>query len=292
MAEPVFVPAYAKINLCLEVLGRRPDGMHEIRTVLQTVSLHDRLRFQPASEVHLHARGPLSSPDNLILRAAHLLRSAAGVRAGVDIRWEKRIPVGAGLGGGSADAAATLRALDELWGTHLGGDALQALAGQLGADVPFFIRGGTALATGTGRDLTPLPPPPDHWLVLAAIEAAYDRKTGEMYASLSSEDFGDGGPVDRMAQALGRGVVPYSAVVSSFERPAVKRWPVTRDALALLKQHAPLAATVTGAGPSVFGLFDSRSRAIRALRELRTLGLRAHLLRFISTSTGSDRGTG
>jgi 4-diphosphocytidyl-2-C-methyl-D-erythritol kinase len=289
MPDAITVRAYAKINLCLDVLGRRPDGLHEVRTVLQTVSLADRLAFRASDELRLHIRGMPSTSDNLILRAAQLVRPFARGNPGCDIRCEKRIPIGAGLGGGSADAAATLQALNRLWSCGLDRLALQELAGKLGADAPFLVEGGTALATGSGRDLVSLPDAPRPWLVLAAVESETETKTGEMYAALQPSDYRDGSRAWRMAETIRAGTLDYSSVGNSFGRLGLERWEASRVGLALIDRCGPRASAVTGAGPSVFGLFDTRPAAITALRVLRAHGQRAHLLQFI---TGQDRRSG
>ena len=172
--------APAKVNLTFEALGRRADGYHEVRTVLHAVSLADEIAFAPADDLSLAVEPPeagafssaASAPtgdDNLVLRAARLLRREAGVKTGAAIRLRKRIPVAAGLGGGSSDAAAALRGLRRLWGLDLDADALRELAAQLGSDVPFFVTGGAALAEGRGERLTPLPPAQGGMVVMAPM---------------------------------------------------------------------------------------------------------------------------
>ena len=171
--------APAKVNLTFEALGRRADGYHEVRTVLHAISLADEIAFAPADDLRFAVESPdagarssaASAPagdDNLVLRAARLLRREAGVKAGATIRLRKRIPVAAGLGGGSSDAATTLRGLRRLWGLDLDADALRELAAQLGSDVPFFVTGGAALAEGRGERLTPLPPAQGGVVVMAS----------------------------------------------------------------------------------------------------------------------------
>lgn len=170
--------APAKVNLTFEALGRRADGYHEVRTVLHAISLADEIAFAPADELSLAVEPPeegafssaasdLAGDDNLVLRAARLLRREAGVKAGAAIRLRKRIPVAAGLGGGSSDAATTLRGLRRLWRLDLDADALRELAAQLGSDVPFFVTGGAALAEGRGERLTPLPPAQGNVVVMS-----------------------------------------------------------------------------------------------------------------------------
>lgn len=148
------VESYAKVNWTLKVLGRRPDGFHEVETFLETISLRDELHFQPASrDVTLTAEGRevVTGGQNLILRAAQLLKSDTGTEAGARIILKKTIPIGAGLGGGSSNAAATLVALDRLWQTSVGLGRLTELASRLGSDVPFFLKGGLAFACGRGE---------------------------------------------------------------------------------------------------------------------------------------------
>jgi 4-diphosphocytidyl-2-C-methyl-D-erythritol kinase len=174
------VAAHAKLNLNLEVHGRRADGFHELSTVFQAVSLHDLLMVEPAESTDLNG----GLPDDLVLRAQRALEAAAGRSLPARFRLVKRIPAGAGLAGGSSDAAATLRALSALYGLNVD---LEPLAAELGADVPFFLRGGTALGTGKGENLTALPPPagcyaiawPGFSLSTASVFQAWDEVGGE-----------------------------------------------------------------------------------------------------------------
>lgn len=157
----ITVPSFAKINWCLKVYCRRPDGFHELETVLQTISLRDQITFQTRSDskivFHTRCRKVATGRDNLVYRAALLLRSWTEIESGVDICLDKRIPVGAGLGGGSSNAAVTLMALNRLWDCRLTSMQLHQLAVQLGSDVPFFLKGGMAAATGRGEQIDPLP---------------------------------------------------------------------------------------------------------------------------------------
>ena len=179
------VPAQAKLNLDLRVLGKRPDGYHELRTVFQTISLRDTLEiaFTPghATEIELH--DDLGIPDNLVSRAARLAMEAMRASGRVEMRLVKRIPLGAGLGGGSSDAAAVLLALPALAGRRLGVEALVDLAARLGSDVPFFLLGGTAVGIGRGTELFPLPNAPAHRVLLLAPGIHVD--TARAYAELS-----------------------------------------------------------------------------------------------------------
>lgn len=280
------VSAHAKINLTLEVLGKRADGFHEVATVMQTISLADRLSFTPASEISLRRRGAIpSSDDDLIMRAALLLRTKAKTTAGCAIECSKRIPIAAGLGGGSADAAATLGALNELWGIGFHAQQLAELAAQLGADVPFLIEGGTALGTGTGGELASLPDAPPHWVVLVPIASENAHKTADMYAGLAPADMSDGAAARRQAAAVAQGQLDYSAVGSVFSRAAAERWPQSATALAALREAEAQATAVSGAGPSVFGLYQKRAAAVSALASLRAAEIPARLYRFASRTS-------
>jgi 4-diphosphocytidyl-2-C-methyl-D-erythritol kinase len=178
--------AAAKINLALEVLGKRPDGYHEIATVMQTVDLSDRLALEDAEVLELSASAPDIPTDetNLALRAARALRDAAGIERGARITLDKRIPVAAGLGGGSTDAAATLVGLNRLWGLRWPVARLGEVAVTLGMDVPFFLRGGAALGTGRGERLEPLA---GGALALVLVHPRVGANTAEIYGGVTPE---------------------------------------------------------------------------------------------------------
>lgn len=274
------VRAYAKINLTLEVLGRREDGPHEVATVIQAVALWDRLVFQESEAITLICLGMQAAPDNLILRAARLLREQTGARMGAAIVCRKRIPVASGLGGGSADAAATLRALNILWGTGIDPERLLELASVLGADVPSALVGGTALATDTGSKIQSLPTASPHWVVLVPLSAGVEDKTAEMYRALTPADFTDGAMARAQAAAIAAGRFEYGCISSAFNRLAAERWPETRAARAALAETPALGVSVAGSGPSAFALYGTRAAALQGLAAVRAEGLPARLVRF------------
>ncbi|HZT09010.1 MAG TPA: 4-(cytidine 5'-diphospho)-2-C-methyl-D-erythritol kinase [Chloroflexota bacterium] len=293
-AEAV-VRAHAKINLCLEVIGRRADGYHEVATVLQTIDLADRLRMVRADHVRLQCHGMEVESDNLILRAASMLKARLGVRWGCEITCWKRIPIAAGLGGGSADAAATLVGLNRLWDLSLTRAELMELASEIGSDVPFAVHGGAALARGTGTALDPLPDAGLHWLVLVPLEAGSPRKSAEMYRALGVADFTSGAAAQRLADSLARGTLQYGDVGSAFTRPALQRWPEVGRAMSALQSTNPLGVSVSGAGPSVFALYQSRRDADRACATARAAGIHASVHRFAlqdDSWVGSDVSSG
>lgn len=187
--------APAKLNLTLEVLGKRSDGYHEIRSLVQTISLCDTLSFEPATKTSLECTEPaLQNQENLALRAAELLQKTCGHRGGARIKLEKKIPWSAGLGGGSSDAAATLLALNKLWQLQLKTTDLLKLAAQLGSDVPFFIYKGTALIEGMGEKITPLlPASAKSWFALLVPPIPKMlNKTKQSYAQLTELHFTTG----------------------------------------------------------------------------------------------------
>jgi 4-diphosphocytidyl-2-C-methyl-D-erythritol kinase len=264
--------APAKINWTLEVLGRRPDGYHEVRTVLQTVDLCDRVRVSPAADLELALTGPVGQAgppagragapltgappsENLAYRAAALLQDRAGRPAlGARIELEKAIPAGAGLGGGSSDAAATLRALDRLWGLGLPLAELARLSARLGADVPFFLFGGTALGRGRGDEVTPLPDAPLQRFLLVVPRHRPARKTAAMYAHLRPEHFSGGEASERLAAAISRGVAPRDDdIFNTFEGIAAKVLPEAAAA-AERCQGLGLRPHLAGSGPAQFVL--------------------------------------
>ena len=277
---PVTVRAHAKVNLALEALGRRPDGYHDVATVLQTISLHDEITLTPAPDLSLRCDVPgLDGPGNLAWRAADLLRSDTGTRAGAAIALRKRVPVAAGLGGGSSDAAATLRGLDALWGLGLGLDRLTTLAARLGADVPFFVRGGTALAQGFGERVTPLPTPTERWLVLVVPDATVERKTATLYGSLCPEHFTRGEEVAAVADAARWGKPwPEDRMVNVFESVADDFFRLLGKCRRAMTEAGAGRVHLSGTGPSLFALVADEAAGRGLARRLRERGLSAHVI--------------
>ena len=275
----VSLAAPAKINLTLEVLRRRDDGYHEVRSVMQTVELADRVILTPADSLSLTLSGDAQAlagepPEtNLAWRAAELLRDARHVRAGAAIEIEKRIPVAAGLGGGSSDAAATLRGLRELWELDVSDDELRALGAQAGSDVPFFIEGGAALVSGRGEQVAPLPEPPAFGIVLAWPERApASEKTARMYAALGAGRYGDGSRSEALAARLRAGEPVrdgdlenvFEAVLGDVDAEAGEAF-ARAGGLGFGRPH------LCGAGPAFFILRDPGP----PVAALESLGLRA-----------------
>ncbi len=267
MTDSLVIRVPAKINLHLEVVGRRPDGFHELRTLFQSVDLYDTLRGWPANEGRLDLGiepGNLVSDgaDNLVLRAARALWREIGRRPGARLKLEKRIPVGGGMGGGSADAAGALILLDRLWSLDLPSSDIRRLAADLGSDVPFFLHGGLALGVGRGEEVIPLGdlPPLGVLLVVPPVEVS----TPEVFERLLP------GAWKRMDDRVYAGVVnsppaiDWSAVGNDLERVVCEGWPEVAEALEGVRRSGPLFSTVSGSGATVFGVFESIEAAARA----------------------------
>jgi 4-diphosphocytidyl-2-C-methyl-D-erythritol kinase len=261
-ARRLELSAAAKVNLALEVLRRRPDGYHEIATVMHAVDLSDRLALEDADVIEIHTRAPgvPSDGQNLAYRAAAALREAAGVARGVRITLDKRIPVAAGLGGGSTDAAATLVGLNRLWGLRWPVAELEKLAVGLGMDVPFFLHGGAALATGRGERLTPLG---GAALALVLVNPRFAVSTAEMYGRLTPAMYSDGVRARDAARALdsrGAGRVGGS-LYNGLESAARAAYPQIDQMHAALLAAGALGAAMSGSGPTVFGVARSWEQA-------------------------------
>jgi 4-diphosphocytidyl-2-C-methyl-D-erythritol kinase len=219
--------APAKINWTLEVLGRRDDGFHEVRTVLQAIDLSDTVRVSPLDRIEVRLAGRTAGleaapEDNLAYRAAAVLCDKAGEPSlGALVEVEKSIPVGAGLGGGSSDAAAVLRALNRLWCVGLSAPELACLGSKLGADVPFFLAGGTAFGRGRGDEIRPLPDIAARRLIIVAPPERMAEKTARMYSRLGPEQYSHGAATKALVEKLEEGGEPESSdIMNAFEEVA------------------------------------------------------------------------
>ena len=277
----VEIPAYAKVNFTLEVLGRRRDGYHDIASVMQTVSLHDTVTVEPADEVTLSPALPgVAVEDNLAYRAATLLAEWAGIGLGASIILEKAIPQASGLGGGSSDAAAVLVGLDRLWGLGLSADDLAGLGAELGSDVPFFIRGGTAMVSGRGERVRPLTPVDQGWLVLLCPDIPLTDKTAAMYSKVTPAHY-TGGLLTRKLEARirGGGDVPAEFLYNAFDEIAREAYPGLGDYWDALGSLGAREIHVAGSGPSLYAPVSRREQGTAiALLLGRTRGWNAHLV--------------
>jgi 4-diphosphocytidyl-2-C-methyl-D-erythritol kinase len=275
------IPSFAKINLDLRVLHQRPDGFHELRT-------------EPARRTRLDLAGNVDIPNNLILRAAEAVLDTAKIRARVTFRLDKRIPMGAGLGGGSSNAAAVLLALPVLAGARLPMARLLEIGTALGSDVPFFLYGGTALGLGRGAELYPLPglPPLDGVLVAPPVHVSTADAYRDLHrppASLTTSH-GDDDTVNFRALVWALAETPPPAgwkllCTNDFESAVFRRYPTLQSLQRKLEKLGANPARMTGSGSALFGLFDSRRRLERALGGLSgnsVEGSEIHRIRFVT----------
>lgn len=256
--------AYGKINLTLDVLARRPDGYHEVEMIMQSIALHDVLEIeQQSSEVSLLASGisVTTKEDNLVLRAASLLKQMAPPEAGAIIRLHKNIPVAAGLAGGSTNAAAALKGLNTLWHLGLSQEKLMKLAAKLGADVPFCLLGGTAIARGIGEKLTPLDPAPPFGLVL--VKPAFGVSTAEVYQGLCLEQLRPRPNLASMIEALKERHLGKVAgeLANVLESVTLKLHPELITIKNYLREAGCQGVLMSGSGPTVFGLTENLAKA-------------------------------
>jgi len=272
--------APAKINLTLEVLGERPDGYHEIRSLMQTIDLCDRIRLRLGQNTRFVCDKPeLVVAKSLISQATVLLKQATGCAKGATIEITKRIPLSSGLGGDSSCAAATLQGLNKLWGLDLSPKELLELAIKLGSDVPFFLYGGTALVEGRGEIITKLPLLPHKWVVLMIPDVPkFPEKTKRLYASLKTNHYTDGKISQNFVRALkGGSKISPSMLFNTFENVAFDQFP----GLKTYKEHfIKLGAQnvhLAGSGPALFSLIEDKAEAKRLYESLQKQNVACYL---------------
>ncbi len=277
--------AYAKINLTLEVLGRRADGYHELMTVFQTIDLKDTLSFTEQPRISLECDHPrLKSPHNLAVKVAGLLQQAVGCSRGALISIKKDIPLAAGLGGGASDAATTLQALNQLWQLGLSREQLLQLAPRVSSDAAFFLYGGTALGQGRGEKITPLHPLPLSWVVLLKppIDVP-DNKTQRLYASLNPSHFTSGQFSQNMVELLHRGdEIPSSSLFNTFEQVAFDAFPGLEEYWQRFLDMGADSIHLAGSGPTLFTLARDKSQGEELYRSLIREGLEVYLVQTVA----------
>jgi 4-diphosphocytidyl-2-C-methyl-D-erythritol kinase len=268
--QTLLVRSFCKINLALAVLSRREDGFHEIRTVLQTIDLHDTLELRPSRGLELRCQDlPLVAPqENLAWRAAQALSRAFSMKAGAEIVLRKTVPPGSGLGGGSSNAAATLLGLCRLWGLDVPRDALVPVACELGSDVPFFLEGGTAMGAGRGDWIHPLADLPESHLVV--IYPGEPIPTAQAYQSLNLKLTSAGGAhkIHEFCGRLEDGADSLPEIFNDFETSVLPAYPAVKAAKDALIGQGATAALLSGSGSSVFGFFNDEESALAASRSL------------------------
>lgn len=263
--------AYAKINLGLDVIGRLENGYHVVKMIMQTVGIYDVLTLKkiPEGIVVTTDNGELPTDDNnLIYKAARLMREAYNITEGVSIHLEKNIPIAAGMAGGSTDAAGTFLGMNELFEIGASVQELQKLGVKVGADVPYCIMGGTALAEGIGEILSPLPAPPESFLVVAKPDINVSTKY--VYEHLDAEGVEKHPDIDGMIEALRdsdlQGIV--SRLGNVLETVTVKKHGIISTIKQCMIEQGALGSLMSGSGPTVFGIFTDAEKAQRAKTEI------------------------
>lgn len=272
--------APAKLNLTLEVLAERPDGFHEIRSVIQAINLCDSLHFRLSKNIEFNCIDPNWVPaKSLVSKATSLLQRITGCSKGVTIAVDKRIPLVSGLSGDSSDAAATLGGLNRLWGLGLSLPQLLELASQLGSDVAFFLYGGTAVVRGRGELVTPLPPFPHMWVVLMLPPVPkMPGKTERLYASLKANRYTDGQITDRFVAVLAEGrEIALSMLFNVLGDVAVDSFAGLSEYRQRFLEAGAQEVHLAGSGPALFTLVKDKAQAEKIYHNLQQQGLETYL---------------
>jgi 4-diphosphocytidyl-2-C-methyl-D-erythritol kinase len=264
--------AYAKINLGLDVLRKRPDGYHDVKMIMQTVGIYDILTFQktatedskPGIKINLSDAALPAGKDNLIYRAASLVMETYGIQDMVEVTLQKNIPVAAGMAGGSTDAAAVFHGLNELFDLKMSLKDMQGLGVRIGADVPYCIMGGTALSEGIGEILTPLPKPPRAYLLVAKPDISVSTRF--VYENLHADILAFHPDIDGMVTAIKEGSLGGIAerMGNVLETVTEKAYPVIGELKTLMREQGAMASLMSGSGPTVFGVFETEEAAKKA----------------------------
>ena len=268
--------AFAKINLGLDVLGKREDGYHEVRMIMQTIRMYDQLDMRKSVEpgIHLTTNKKYIPVDenNLVWRAAKLMMDTCGIMEGVSIHLHKVIPLAAGMAGGSSDAAATLVGMNRLFHCGLSKEKLMELGVQIGADVPYCVLRGTALAEGIGEKLTVLPPMPDCWILIG--KPGISVSTKYVYTTLDLNTDTVHPDIDGMKKALGDGNLYgiTERMGNVLQDVTIPAYPEVERIKEQMKTLGAVNAMMSGSGPTVFGIFDNEEKAQEACQKLRESG--------------------
>ena len=264
--DSIRLKARAKINLSLDVLGKREDGYHDVRMVMQTIGIYDRLIITKIPEDEIRIQSNLFylpiNENNLIYKAAKLLKDEFGFEGGVDVNLNKFIPVAAGMAGGSTDAASTLFGINKIYELGLSQNKLMELGIQIGADVPYCIMRGTALAEGIGEQLSRLKPVPHMWIVVA--KPPINISTKLVYEQLDMNDILYHPNVDKMIQAINKESIEEIAanMGNVLERVTIPLYPIIDSIKNDMLSHGAINAMMSGSGPTVFGIFPNERTAL------------------------------
>ncbi|MBE5961034.1 MAG: 4-(cytidine 5'-diphospho)-2-C-methyl-D-erythritol kinase [Lachnospiraceae bacterium] len=287
----ITLKAYAKINLALDVIGRRPNGYHDVRMIMQTIQLYDKVTMKRTSTPGIMMKTNLhylpTNENNLVYAAAKLFKDTLHIEDGVYINLEKKIPVAAGMAGGSSDAAATLFGLNELFDTNLSLEQLMELGVQIGADVPFCLLRGTALSEGIGEILTPLAPAPSCYCLI--VKPPVSVSTKFVYENLVLDETTNHPDIDGMLEAIAfndlKGVT--SRLGNVLEPVTLAECPEIAQIKQEMLDLGAIGSLMSGSGPTVFGLFDNQKKAEKAFYQFKIgeYGKQTFLTRFFNNNT-------
>lgn len=278
------IKAYAKINLGLDVVRRLANGYHEVKMIMQTVGIYDTLTLQktkPGIKVTTDSGEVPADESNLVYKAARLLTDTCQIKEGIAIHLEKRIPVAAGMAGGSTDAAAVLKGMNTLFSLGLSEEELKMLGVKLGADIPYCIMGGTALAEGIGERLEKLPPAPACFLLIAKPDINVSTKY--VYENLKLSEIKKHPDIDGMKEAVKTGSLQgiTSRMENVLESVTEEKYPVIKKLKLYMEENGALKALMSGSGPTVFGIYEREEDALAAKEKLTGSGLAKQL--FVTT---------
>lgn len=268
MDNTLQLKAYAKINLGLDVVRRREDGYHEVRMVMQTIKLYDKLTFRLLEEDEIRLKTNLGflpvNEDNLVYKAVKLLKDTYDVKKGLEIDLFKCIPVAAGMAGGSTDCAAALVGATKMFGLDLSKQELMELGVKLGADVPYCVLRGTALSEGIGEILTPLPPMPDCYILIAKPPISVSTKF--VYENLKANELERHPDIDGMVDAIKKASLQgiTDRMENVLETVTIPAYPVIEEIKNCMKENGAINSLMSGSGPTVFGIFDTEEQAEKA----------------------------
>lgn len=273
--DSIWINAPAKINIGLDVLRRREDGYHEVKMIMQSIRLFDRLTLTKTSEAGIHLHTNLRflpvNEDNLVYRSAKLLMDEFGIQGGIDIRLDKRIPVAAGMAGGSTDAASCMLAMNDLFQLGLSKRALMKRGVTLGADIPYCILKGTALSEGIGEKLSTIPETPDCYVLIA--KPAFHVSTKFVYTNLILNEHTEHPDIDGMIQLMKKNDLTglCHKMANILETVTIPAHPEIADIKNCMLENGALGSLMSGSGPTVFGIFDDLDKAAFAKEQCRSL---------------------
>lgn len=271
----IILKAYAKINLGLDVLRRREDGYHDVRMIMQSVSLYDKLTLKKLSRDEISMSSNVAAlpnnEKNLVYRAIHLIKTEYGISGGVRAELEKKIPMAAGMAGGSTDAAAALIGMNKLFDLRLSTEQLMELGVKIGADVPYCILSGTALSEGIGERLTPLRPMPHCYILIAKPRISVSTRF--VYENLEADKLAYHPDIDGMTEAIGRGDLRgiTDRLSNVLETVTERKYPIIHQIKDVMLANGAMNALMSGSGPTVFGIFEDESMARKALEKVRQI---------------------